>query len=250
MELYPAIDLRHGTAVRLAQGDFAREQRFGDPVALARRYEAAGARWIHVVDLDAARTGEGANRAEVLAVAGAVDVPVQCGGGIRSAADADELLGGGVARVVLGTVAVRDPALVEELARRYPGQVAVGLDHRAGAAGGSREVAVEGWEQGSGTALEDALDALRAVPVAAVVVTAIERDGVLQGPDLAGLTDVLGITPHPVIASGGVRSAGDLHALAALEAGGRRLAGAVVGRALVDGTLDVEEAVAACAASA
>lgn len=250
MELYPAIDLRHGTAVRLAQGDFAREQRYGDPVVLAQRYEAAGARWIHVVDLDAARTGAGANRAEVLAVAGAVDVPVQCGGGIRSTADAEELLGGGVARVVLGTAAVRDPSLVEELARRYPGRVAVGLDHRAGAAGGPREVAIEGWEKGSGTTLDDALARLRTVPVAAVVLTAIERDGVLQGPDLSGLADVLGVSTHPVIASGGVRSVDDLRALAALGAGGRRLAGAIVGRALVDGTLDVEEAVAACAASA
>lgn len=245
MELFPAIDLLEGTAVRLAQGDFARQSRFGDPVALAERYAAAGARWVHVVDLDAARTGAAVNRAEVLAIAAIGGLQVQAGGGVRSAADIEELLDGGVARVVMGTAAVGDPELVEELAGRYPGRVAVGLDHR----GGGREVAVSGWERASGVSLEQALERLSSVPVAAVVVTAIERDGMTDGPDTEGLSRVLGATDHEVIASGGVRSADDLRALAALSAGGRRLAGAVVGRALVAEAITVEEAIAACAAS-
>lgn len=249
MELFPAIDLRGGTAVRLTQGDFSRQREYGDPLALARRYEDAGAAWIHVVDLDAARSGRAANRAEVLAIAAAVGVRVQAGGGVRSAADAEELLSGGVARVVLGTAAVTDPGLLRDLAGRFPGRVAVGLDHRRTPDGGF-EVAVEGWERGSGTSLADALARLEELPIAAVVVTSIERDGVLQGPDLPGLEVVLASTAHAVVASGGVRSAEDLRALGRLEAGGRRLAGAVVGRALVDGTLDVREAVRACAASA
>lgn len=249
MELFPAIDLRGGAAVRLAQGDFARQRDYGDPLALARRYEDAGARWIHVVDLDAARSGRAANRAEVLAIAAAVGARVQTGGGVRSAADAEELLSGGVARVVLGTAAVTDPALLRQLAERFPGRVAVGLDHRQ-VPGGGREVAVDGWERGSGTSLADALARLEELPVAAVIVTSIERDGVLEGPDLQGLRLVLGSTAHEVVASGGVRSVEDLTALGRLDVDGRRLAGVVVGRALVDGTLDVREAVTACAASA
>jgi len=246
MELYPAIDVRGGVAVRLAQGDFDREDRYGDPLDLARRYVAAGARWIHVVDLDAARTGEPANRDVVLAIAAGVDAQVQCGGGVRSAADAEELLQGGVARVVLGTAAVSDPGLVAGLAERFPGGVAVGLDHR----GAGRELAVEGWRRAGGTSLAAALARFGGVDLGAVVVTAIERDGVMAGPDLRGLAAVLGAAGHPVIASGGVRSADDLRRLASLEVRGRRLSGAVVGRALVDGSLALEEALAACAASA
>ncbi|MHB8329904.1 MAG: HisA/HisF-related TIM barrel protein [Acidimicrobiales bacterium] len=244
MELYPAIDLRDGIAVRLAQGDFDRQRQYGDPVDLARSYTAAGARWIHVVDLDAARTGAAHNRAVVVAIAAAVDAAVQAGGGVRSVTDAEELLDGGVARVVLGTAAVADPDLVEYLAERFPGRVAVGLDHRGG-----RDVAVEGWARLSGTTLEDALARTSVADLAAVVVTAIERDGVLEGPDLHGLADVLRQSAHPVIASGGVRSAADLRALAGLESGGRRLAGAIVGRAFVEGALSVEEAMAACETS-
>ncbi|MGH9017665.1 MAG: HisA/HisF-related TIM barrel protein [Acidimicrobiales bacterium] len=245
MELFPAIDRRQGGAVRLVQGDFGRQRTYGDPVELARRYAAGGARWIHVVDLDAARTGVPANRDVVLAIAGAVDLSIQTGGGVRGADDVAELLDGGVARVVLGTAAVRQPELVEELARRYPGRVAAGLDHR----GAGAEVAVSGWEAGGATSLSEALSRLAAAPLAAVIVTAIETDGAMGGPDTAGLTRVLAESPHDVIASGGVRHAEDLAALARLEVGGRRLAGAVVGTALVERTVTVEEAIAACAVS-
>ncbi len=245
MELFPAIDLHDGVAVRLVQGDFSRQRTYGDPVDLARRYAAGGARWIHVVDLDAARTGQPVNRSVVLAITEAVDIGVQVGGGVRSERDAAALLDGGVARVVLGTAAVRHPDLVGVLAGAYPGQIAVGLDHR----GGGADVAVSGWEGAGGTTLVDALAAVAPLALAAVVVTAIERDGTMDGPDVEGLSRVLALTPHDVVASGGVRGTADLVALARLQGGGRHLAGAIVGTALVEGNVGIEEAVAACAVS-
>jgi phosphoribosylformimino-5-aminoimidazole carboxamide ribotide isomerase len=244
VDLYPAVDVLGGTAVRLRQGDFERRQDYGDPVALARSYAAAGARWVHVVDLDAARSGRPANRDVVLAVAQAVaPVAVQVGGGIRSAEDATAVLHAGAGRVVLGTAAVRDPDMAAELADRFPGRVAVGLDHRGG------QVATDGWAEPGRRTVGELLQRFADVPLGAVVVTAIERDGMLSGPDLAGLADVLECTAHPVLASGGVASADDLRALAALRVGGRSLAGAVVGRAIVDGVVPIEEALAACVAS-
>jgi phosphoribosylformimino-5-aminoimidazole carboxamide ribotide isomerase len=250
MDLYPAIDIRDGGAVRLAQGDFDRQTRYGDPVALARSFAAAGAPWLHVVDLDAARSGSPVNRALVLALAAAVDVPVETGGGVRTEADVDELLDGGVARVVLGTAVLDDPELARRCVRRHPGRVAVGLDYRV-EAGGRAEVAVRGWEEGSGRTVGDLLAELSDVDLAAVIVTSIERDGMLSGPDLDGLAAVLRATPVPVIASGGVASVADVEALAALTVTGtfgtRRLEGAITGRALVEGRLTVEEGVAACA---
>ncbi len=250
MELFPAIDLHDRGAVRLVQGDFGRVRGYGDPVALARSYVAGGARWIHVVDLDAARTGEPVNRDVVLQIAAAVDVAVQAGGGVRGTADATALLDHGIERVVVGTAALETPELVEFLASRYPGRVAVGLDHR----GAGAELAVRGWERPSGTTLGAALDRLAAVDLGAVVVTAIDRDGMLGGPDLVGLRSALELTAHPVVASGGVRSPADLAALADLvtdggRSGGRRLAGAIVGTALVEGAMTVEEAIAACVPS-
>ncbi|MDA8367174.1 MAG: HisA/HisF-related TIM barrel protein [Actinomycetota bacterium] len=255
MDLFPAVDLRGGRAVRLVQGDFDRETAYGDPVALARSFAAAGAPWLHVVDLDAARTGEPVQRDLVLAIAAAVPVPVQTGGGVRTDADVDALLAGGVARVVLGTAALDDPDLVRRAAARHPGRVAVGLDHRRGPSGRS-EVAVRGWEEGSGRDLDDVVAGLTGSGVAALVVTAIDRDGTLEGPDLAGLAAVVAATDVPVVASGGVGSPADLAELAALVVevpgggGTRTLAGAITGRALVDGRMTVEEALAACAPSA
>jgi phosphoribosylformimino-5-aminoimidazole carboxamide ribotide isomerase len=250
MDLYPAIDIRDGTAVRLAQGDFDRQSRYGDPVELARAFANRGARWLHVVDLDAARTGDPVNRASVLAVAAAVDIPVQSGGGVRSDEDVDALLAGGVARVVLGSAVLDDPGLAARAAERHLGRVAVGLDYRLDAEGRA-EVAIRGWEQPSGRTVSDLLDELAGVGLAAVIVTAIERDGMLSGPDLVGLTAVLEATSLPVIASGGVASVEDIRALADLSVEAidrpRRLSGAITGRALVEGHLTVEEGVAACA---
>ncbi|MGZ4710384.1 MAG: 1-(5-phosphoribosyl)-5-[(5-phosphoribosylamino)methylideneamino]imidazole-4-carboxamide isomerase [Acidimicrobiales bacterium] len=238
MELYPAIDLRGGRCVRLYQGDYGRETVYGDdPVAQALAFEAEGAGWIHVVDLDAARTGEPVNRPVVAAIAAAVSVPVQTGGGVRDEAAADALIEAGVTRVVLGTAALEQPDLVRRLASRFP--VAVGLDARG------REVAVRGWEQGSGRDLLEVAAEFADAGVAALVVTEIGRDGTLEGPDLEGLAAVLGATEVDVIASGGVGSLDDLRALDQLEVGSRRLAGAIVGRALYEGTFTLAEALGA-----
>jgi phosphoribosylformimino-5-aminoimidazole carboxamide ribotide isomerase len=258
MDLYPAVDIRNGAAVRLTQGDFDRQDDYGDPLELARRFVAAGARWLHVVDLDAARTGRPANRGTVLGIAEAVDVPVQCGGGVRTGDDVAELLNGGVARVVLGTAAFEDPGLAAGLAADHPGRVAVGIDYRR-TPDGQTEVAVRGWEQGSGASVDEVLAELAGTGVAALVVTAIDRDGTLGGPDLQGLSEVLASTALPVIASGGVGGPADIEALARLRVAPagpgpqsrteRRLAGAITGKALADGRLTVEEGVAACARS-
>lgn len=236
MDLYPAIDLRGGKVVQLTQGDFDRERVHGDdPVAVARAFVEAGAPWIHTVDLDAARTGEPVNRHLIAAIAGSVDVPVQAGGGVRSVEAAAALADAGVARVVMGTAAMEAPDLVAEIAGRQP--VALGLDVKG------REVAVKGWLEGSGTDIAEALRRLADVGACAVVVTQIDVEGLMGGPDLTGLGEVLRSTELDVIASGGVGSLADLIALDELEVDDRRLAGAIVGTALYEGRVDVVEAV-------
>jgi phosphoribosylformimino-5-aminoimidazole carboxamide ribotide isomerase len=254
MELFPAIDLRGGHCVRLYQGDFARETRYGDdPVGQASGFAAAGAPWVHVVDLDAARTGVARNRSQVAAIAQAVDAKVQSGGGVRDVAAAEALLADGVDRVVVGTAALEDPAFVRYLAGAHPGKVAVGLDahRRAGATSSTDrwEVAVRGWVQGSGRDLLEVAKQFEDVGVAALVVTEIGRDGTLGGPDLDGLARVLDATTLDVVASGGVGSLDDLRALAGLQSGGRRLAGAIVGRALYEKVFTLDEALDAVAAA-
>jgi phosphoribosylformimino-5-aminoimidazole carboxamide ribotide isomerase len=243
IQLFPAIDLRDGRAVRLLRGEFGAETVYSeDPVAVAGAYEAAGARWVHVVDLDAARTGEPANLALVAAIASAVSCPVQAGGGVRTADAAARLLDAGVTRVVVGTAAVEEPALVDALCRRYPGRVAAGLDAR-----GSR-LAVRGWTETSAADLTDAARRLEDAGVAALVVTEIARDGTMAGPDLDQLEAVLSATAVDVVASGGVGSLADLRSLSGLEpVPGRRLAGVIVGRALYEGRFSVQEALACLA---
>lgn len=237
VELYPAIDVRDGRCVRLYQGDYDRETVYGDdPVAQARAFAADGAPWIHVVDLDAARTGDPRNRSVVAAVAAAVDVPVQAGGGVRDDGAADALLTGGVRRVVVGTAALDDPDWVRRLAARYPGRVAIGLDARG------RDVAVRGWVEGSGHDLVEVARRFDDAGVAALVVTEIGRDGTLAGPALDQLADVLAATRLDVVASGGVGTLDDLRALAGLDVGGRRLSGAIVGRALYEGAFALADA--------
>jgi phosphoribosylformimino-5-aminoimidazole carboxamide ribotide isomerase len=259
MELYCALDVLEGRAVRLVRGDFAKVTDYGDPLSVAGAYLAAGARWLHVVDLDAARSGRATNAGIVRAVLDAAHehgARVQVGGGLRTDADVDALLDAGADRVVLGTAAVADPAFARAAGARHPGRVAVGLDYRR--RGQRLESMVEGW-----TARGAALDALvgavsgggggapPAAGVCALVVTAVERDGTLQGPDTEGLGGVLDATTLAVVASGGARSAGDLRHLGAFgsPAHGRRVAGVVVGRALLERAVDVEEALAACEAS-
>jgi phosphoribosylformimino-5-aminoimidazole carboxamide ribotide isomerase len=245
MDLFPAIDLRDGRCVRLYQGDYAQETVYADdPVAQAQAFAAEGARWIHVVDLDAARTGEPRNRDVVAAIAAAVDVPVQAGGGVRDDAAADDILSRGVARVVVGTAALERPDWVRDLAGRHPGRVAVGLDARG------HDVAVHGWVEGSGRDVVDVAGWFEDAGVAALVVTEIGRDGTLAGPALDQLADVLGATSIDVVASGGVGTLADLRALAALEADGRRLAGVIVGRALYEGAFRVSDALATVEAHA
>ncbi len=243
MKLYSAVDIRGGRCVRLRQGDYGAETVYDDdPVARAVEMAEAGAGWIHVVDLDGARSGHPDNAAVVTAIAGAVDVPVQAGGGVRTAATAEAWFAAGVERVVLGTAALRDPELVRGLARSH--RIAVGLDARAG------DVATDGWLQGSGQSVLDVARSFAADGVDAFVVTDISRDGTLEGPDIVGLASVLDAVSVDVIASGGVGQLGDLTALAGLEGrAGRRLSGVIVGTALYEGRLTVAEAVAALAGS-
>ncbi len=258
MDLYPAIDLIGGRCVRLVEGDYAAETVYGDdPVRVATGFAASGARWIHVVDLDAARTGEPVNRVVVAAIASAVapdGVSVQAGGGVRSVEDAAELLDAGVERVVVGTAAIEDPTLVWRMASRWPGRVAMGLDHRGG------EVRLRGWTERSGRRLEDLVGPAIDAGAAALIVTDIARDGRMAGPDLVGLASVIQMTrtaspaegrsmPQAslaapgggyVIASGGVGSIDDVAALAALDG----LGGIIAGKAIYEGRLDVAEALA------
>jgi phosphoribosylformimino-5-aminoimidazole carboxamide ribotide isomerase len=240
VDLYPSIDIRDGRCVRLAQGDFGRETVYGaDPVERALAFEGAGARWLHVVDLDAARTGTATNRAVVAEIAAAVSTPVQAGGGVRSEADAEELFAAGVARVVVGTAAVAQPGFLARLAQRWPGRVAAGVDHFQG------DVRVKGWEERAGHSAADVVGELAAAGAAAVVVTEISRDGLMVGADVAGYRSLLAATETPLIASGGVGSLDDLRRLALLRAGERRLAGVIVGRAIYEGRFTVPDAIAA-----
>ncbi|MHB1534105.1 MAG: 1-(5-phosphoribosyl)-5-[(5-phosphoribosylamino)methylideneamino]imidazole-4-carboxamide isomerase [Acidimicrobiales bacterium] len=236
MVVFPAIDLRGGRCVRLVEGDFAKETVYGDdPVAVARRFAAEGAAWIHVVDLDAARTGEPVNRDLVTAIAEAVRVPVQSGGGIRCVTDAEALLDGGIARVVLGTAAVEDPSLVAALASRWPGRVAVGVDHRGG------EVRLRGWVHGAGRRVLEVVNEAVAAGAAAAIVTDISRDGRLVGPDVEGLARLVEATGGaPLVASGGVASLDDLRRLA-----GAGVVGVIVGKALYEGSFTLAEAIVA-----
>jgi phosphoribosylformimino-5-aminoimidazole carboxamide ribotide isomerase len=232
--LYPAIDVRGGRVVRLTKGDYAAETVYGDdPVAVAVGFAEAGARWIHVVDLDAARSGDPVNRPVVGRVASALAgrCRLQTGGGVRTVADVEALAAAGVARVVMGSAAVHDPYLVHDASAIMP--VAVGLDHRDG------ELAVHGWTEGSGVALADALGMFPTA--AAFVITDIARDGMLIGPDVEGLADSVAATDIPVIASGGVGSLADLAELAGVPG----LAGVITGKALYEGRFTVAEALAA-----
>ena len=235
MQLFPAIDLRGGRCVRLYQGSYDAETVYNDnPVDQAQQFADAGASWLHVVDLDAARTGNQVNLPVIAAIAAAVDVRVQASGGVRSLEAATALADAGAARVVIGTAAVENPGLVAKVAAHQ--SVAVGLDARG------RDVATHGWEQGGGGDLLELVARFESSGAEAVVATEISRDGTLSGPDLEGLTAVLATTGLAVIASGGVSSLSDLTELAAIRHDNRRLAGVIVGRALYEGRFTVEQA--------
>jgi phosphoribosylformimino-5-aminoimidazole carboxamide ribotide isomerase len=234
--LYPAIDLLDGAVVRLRQGEYGDSTVYGaDPLAVAEGFVAAGAAWVHMVDLDAARSGTGHNRALISRVAAALGgrAQLQVGGGVRTLDDARELRDAGVARVVMGSAAVKDPALVEKVSQVVP--VAVGLDHRAG------NVATHGWTESSGRMV---LDILGDYPsAAAFVITDISRDGMLTGPDVDGLAAAAAATAVPVIASGGVGTLDHLRTLAA----GRGIEGVIVGKAIYENRFTVAEAIGALA---
>lgn len=242
LDLFPSIDLRDGKCVRLYQGDFDAETVYDDdPVRVAREFESEGASWIHVVDLDAARTGEGANLAVIEAICAAVSCRIQTGGGVRTIEAAGDRLLAGVARVVVGTAAVEHPELVADLCTLHPRQVAVGLDARG------REVATRGWVEGTGLDLVDCVRSFEAAGVSALVVTSIGHDATFKGPDLDQLGAVLEATTIPLIASGGVGTLDDLRALGQFERAGRRCAGAIVGKAIYEHHFTVAEALAVVA---
>jgi phosphoribosylformimino-5-aminoimidazole carboxamide ribotide isomerase len=235
--LFPAIDLKDGSCVRLEQGDMARATVFHrDPAAQAQSFEQQGFDYLHVVDLDGAFAGKPKNAQAVESILAAVSIPVQLGGGIRTMATIEAWLAKGVRRVIIGTAAVRDPQLVKSAAARYPGRVAVGLDARDG------KVAVEGWAASSELTALDIAKRFEDAGVAAIIYTDISRDGLLTGLNWPATTALAEAVSIPVIASGGLASLADIKALLAPAA--RKLAGAIAGRALYDGRLDAAEALA------
>ncbi|WP_341366432.1 1-(5-phosphoribosyl)-5-[(5-phosphoribosylamino)methylideneamino]imidazole-4-carboxamide isomerase [Yoonia sp. BS5-3] len=233
MILYPAIDLKDGNAVRLVHGDMDQTTVFNDdPAAQARAFVDAGCEWLHLVDLNGAFAGEPVNAAPVEAILAACPVPAQLGGGIRDMATIERWLDKGLARVILGTVAVENPDLVREAAREFPGKVAVGLDARNG------KVATRGWAEETDVMVTDLAKSFEDAGIAAIIYTDILRDGAMKGPNIDATADLARAVEIPVIASGGVSSMADLSALKATGV----ISGAISGRALYDGAIDLSSA--------
>lgn len=237
MLVIPAIDLKDGRCVRLRQGDLQRETVYSDdPPAMAGRWEAQGARWLHLVDLNGAVDGTPKNQSAIEAIVRAVSVPVQVGGGIRTVETISRYLSIGVARVVLGTAVLEQRTLLDEACARFPDRILVGIDARNG------QVAVRGWTSLSATTTRDLLAQLKGYALAGIIYTDISRDGMLEGPNLEGLKDIASRSPVPVIASGGVSRVEDVQAINAI---GDRISGVIVGKALYDGKLTLAAATAA-----
>jgi phosphoribosylformimino-5-aminoimidazole carboxamide ribotide isomerase len=229
--LFPAIDLKNGEAVRLQQGDMSRATVFNkDPVAQARAFEGMGFQWLHLVDLDGAFAGKPVNARAVAGILKAVKMPVQLGGGIRNLQTVENWLSAGVKRVVIGTAAVRDPEFVKIAAKKFPGQVAVGIDARHG------KVAVSGWAEDTAFEASEIAKLFEDCGVAAIIYTDVERDGMLQGLNLDSTIALADSVSIPVIASGGLASLDDIKKL--IEPRAKKLEGAIAGRALYDGRLD------------
>jgi phosphoribosylformimino-5-aminoimidazole carboxamide ribotide isomerase len=236
MILYPAIDLKDGNAVRLVHGEMGSATVFNDdPAAQARAFVEAGCEWLHLVDLNGAFAGEPVNAAPVEAILAACKVPAQLGGGIRDMATIERWIDKGLARVILGTVAVENPALVREAARAFPGHVAVGIDARAG------KVATKGWAEKTNVDATDLAKSFEDAGVAAIIYTDILRDGAMKGPNIEATEALARAVSIPVIASGGVSSLADLIALRDTGV----ISGAISGRALYDGAIDLKEALKA-----
>jgi phosphoribosylformimino-5-aminoimidazole carboxamide ribotide isomerase len=235
VEVWPAIDLRGGKCVRLRQGDYRQETVFGeDPAAMARHWAALGARRLHLVDLDGAREGAPCNLAAVRAIVEAVDIPCELGGGIRSEATIGQLLDLGLRRLVIGTLALRQPEWFCRMCGKFPGRLVLGIDARDG------RVATDGWLATSEVAATDLVGQFAAEPLAAVIYTDIAADGMLAGPNLAAMAQMQRAVDRPVIASGGVTTREDVAQLAAVG-----MAGCIIGRALYEGTLTLPDALAA-----
>ncbi len=242
MILYPAIDIKDGVCVRLLRGDMNVATIFNtDPADQAGAFAAAGFEWLHLVDLNGAFEGRPVNRAAVEAILAAVAIPAQLGGGIRNMATIEAWLEAGVARVILGTVAVKDPELVRTACREFPGRIALGIDARDG------RVAVEGWAEVSEIETLDLARRFEDAGAAAVIYTDISRDGALQGVNVEATAALARATELPVIASGGVAALTDIEALMAVEKDG--IQGAIIGRALYDGRLDPAAALALVSAN-
>ena len=237
MILFPAIDLKQGQCVRLKLGEMESATVYNaDPAAQARAFQQQGFQWLHVVDLDGAFAGESRNAAAVEAIVAATTNPVQLGGGIRTMAHIGAGLEKGLARVILGTVAVRDPGLVKEACKAFPGRIAVGIDARGG------KVAVEGWAEASSLGAVELAKKFEGAGVAAIIYTDIDRDGVLAGINWDATIDLAEAVSLPVIASGGLASMADIVRMTMPDA--RKLEGAISGRALYDGRIDPAEALA------
>ena len=235
MILFPAIDLKDGQCVRLKLGDMDQATVFNDdPAAQALSFEAQGFEWLHLVDLNGAFAGRPVNKTAVEAILGAVKMPVQLGGGIRNLGQIESWLNQGIRRVILGTVALRDPALVREACRMFPGRIAVGIDAKGG------RVAVEGWAETSDLAATDLARRFSDAGVSAIIFTDVDRDGILKGLNIESTLELAQAVPIPVIASGGLASMNDIHRM--LHPDCSILEGAVSGRALYDGRIDVPEA--------
>ena len=236
MMLYPAIDLKDGQCVRLLRGEMSAATVFGDdPAAQAAKFVAAGCEWLHLVDLNGAFAGAPVNGAAVEAILATVTIPCQLGGGIRSMATIEMWLSKGLARVILGTVAVENPDLVRQAARAFPGRIAVGIDARNGF------VATKGWATETTIQATDLARSFQDAGVAAIIYTDIDRDGAMQGPNIAATEALARAVAIPVIASGGVASLADLLALRDTGV----IAGAISGRALYDGAIDLGQALTA-----
>lgn len=235
MILFPAIDLKAGKCVRLKLGDMKQATIYNEsPAAQALAFEKQGFNWLHVVDLNGAFEGQSVNGAAVEAILKATKNPVQLGGGIRTLADIESWLNKGLARVILGTVAVRDPALVKEASKKFPGKIAVGIDAKGG------KVAVEGWAEASTLGVIELAQKFEGAGVSAIIYTDIDRDGILTGINWESTLALADAVTIPVIASGGLASMADIKRM--MQPDARKLAGAITGRALYDGRLDAAEA--------
>ena len=237
MQIIPAIDLKGGNCVRLQQGEMDRETRFSDhPEEVARHWESLGATMLHIVDLDGAVGGKPHNEDAINQIFKAVTIPLQLGGGIRSLHTIEHYLSLGLKRVVLGTVAHKQPALLEEACKQFPNQIVVGIDARDG------RVAVEGWTETTANRAIDLVKSLEEKGVAAIVFTDIKRDGMMGGPNIASTGEMVEATRIPVIASGGVTTLDHISELLTIEASG--VEGIIIGRALYEKTIDLKEALA------